>query len=197
LLKKSNPSIDITIYELRETPTTLGLAINVTCNGLRVFNALGIYKELLEECVETPTFECYNAQGKYFGTVRGGSYTKEKYGYGTMRILRTVMHSKILRRLGEENITLKWGMNLTKIDETAEEVQCIFSDGTKDTCDMLVGADGVHSVVRSLRVDPTWEPRYTGLSSVGSNVTIKDVKSPLYFTGNFGTVWTKRGMFAT
>jgi len=197
LLKKSNPPVDITIYELREAPTTLGLAINLTCNGLRVFDALGIYKEMEDECADTPEFECFNPQGKHFGTVKMGHYTKEKYGYGCMRAMRSVVHSKLLRRLGEENITIKMGMNLVKIDEMTDSVECTFADGTKDSCDMLVGADGIHSVVRSLRVDPTCEPKYTGMSSVGSIIDIKDITSPIYFKGNFGTIWTSKGMFAT
>lgn len=196
LLKKSNPSIDLTIYEIREQPPTLGGAINLTCNGLRILDQLGVYRELEAESAETPEFECFNAAGKKLGAIRTGNVTKEKYGYGTMRVMRTVIHAKLLKRLGEEGITVKWGMNLKKIDEETDSVKCIFADGTVDSCDMLVGADGIHSMVRSLRVDPVIEPTYTGLSALYSIVNVKDLKTPVFFSGNFGFIWTEEGMFA-
>jgi hypothetical protein len=41
------------IYEIRETHSTIGGAINLTCNGLRIFYKVGIYNALEEHCAET------------------------------------------------------------------------------------------------------------------------------------------------
>ena len=53
------------------------------------------------------------------------------------------------------------GMMLTAIEPAAEGVTAIFADGTRVAGDLLVGADGIHSTVRSI-ILPGVEPRYGG-----------------------------------
>jgi len=185
------------VYEVRETPTTLGGALNITCNGLRVLDKLGVYKQLEGVCAETPEFEMYNANGSRIGLLKSGILTKEKTGYGTMRVMRTIIRDILLKRLEEEGIMVKNGMHLTKVEETSDSVEVTFVDGTTDTADLLIGADGIHSAVRSLHVDPEFEPEYTGLSSLYSIIPIDILTSPVYFSGNFGAVMFRKGMFGT
>jgi 2-polyprenyl-6-methoxyphenol hydroxylase-like FAD-dependent oxidoreductase len=114
-----------------------------------------------------------------------------------MRVMRTIIHDILLQRLEEEGITLKYGMHLTKIEESSDSVEVTFADGTTDTADLLIGADGIHSAVRSTHVDPGSEPEYTGLSSLYSIIPFDSLTSPIYFSGNFGTVIFRKGMFGT
>jgi 2-polyprenyl-6-methoxyphenol hydroxylase-like FAD-dependent oxidoreductase len=139
----------------------------------------------------------YNAQGAQLGVLRVGNVTKRKYGYGTMRVMRTLAHEALLKRLEEEGITLRFGMQLAAIDESQTGVKVTFADGSVDRADLLVGADGIHSVVRSLHVQPSFEPEYSGLSSIYSLNPTANIKSPLYFSSNFAAIFTRRGMFAT
>lgn len=53
------------------------------------------------------------------------------------------------------------GMRLTDIQQDADSVTAIFEDGRKVTGDLLVGADGIRSTVRSL-LWPEAVPRYAG-----------------------------------
>ena len=185
------------LYEVRETPTTLGGALNITCNGLRILDKLGVYKQLEAVCAETPEFEMYNANGSRIGVLKSGILTKETTGYGTMRVMRTIIHDILLKRLEEEGIIVKNGMHLTKVEESSNSVEVTFADGTTDTADLLIGADGIHSAVRSIHVDPGFEPEYTGLSALYSIIPIDSLTSPVYFSGNFGTVMFRKGMFGT
>ena len=138
-----------------------------------------------------------NATGIYIGLLKIGNLTKEKYGYGTLRVMRTFLHETLLKRLDEEGIPVKNGMRLTEIEETSESVKVIFADGTEDTCDLLVGADGIHSAVRTLHVQPNLEPEYTGFSTLSALIPTNSLASPMYFEGNFGAIMSRRGMFAT
>jgi 2-polyprenyl-6-methoxyphenol hydroxylase-like FAD-dependent oxidoreductase len=121
-LLKSQLNISCTIYEIRSTPATLGGAIVVGWNALRILDSLGIYKELQTTCAETPDFELYNANGGKIGTLSLGAF-KQKYGYGVMRVLRSVLHQLLLRRLYVEGIDVKYGMTLTEIEETKDFCQ--------------------------------------------------------------------------
>jgi 2-polyprenyl-6-methoxyphenol hydroxylase-like FAD-dependent oxidoreductase len=53
------------------------------------------------------------------------------------------------------------GMTLQRIEQGAEGVTAIFADGTHASADLLVGADGIHSTVRSQFL-PDVRPRYAG-----------------------------------
>jgi len=104
---------------------------------------------------------------------------------------------RFLGKATEAGIEIHMGKRLVAIDETEDSVKVTFEDGTMDTCDILVGADGIHSVVRTMHVHPSFEPSYTGLSSLYSLVPIRSIKSPLYFKGNFGAIMLSSGYFST
>jgi FAD-dependent urate hydroxylase len=67
-------------------------------------------------------------------------------------------------------IRIEYGKRLVKVTETPQSVTAHFADGTQATGDILVGADGIRSTVRTL-IDPEApEPRYAGLISFGARV---------------------------
>ncbi|MBD1998569.1 FAD-dependent monooxygenase [Leptolyngbya sp. FACHB-541] len=53
------------------------------------------------------------------------------------------------------------GKNLVEIEQNDEQVAAIFADGSSDTGDLLIGADGANSTVRRLLL-PAYEPHYAG-----------------------------------
>lgn len=53
------------------------------------------------------------------------------------------------------------GKTLTVLRQDDELVTAIFADGTSDTGDLLIGADGANSTVRQ-QLLPSYEPRYAG-----------------------------------
>jgi 2-polyprenyl-6-methoxyphenol hydroxylase-like FAD-dependent oxidoreductase len=90
LLKEYNPDIECVIYEIREQHTTLGGALNFRCNGLRVLDKLGVYQDILSVAAEINEFDFYSANGSHIGVLPMGHLHKRKYGYGCMRILRSL-----------------------------------------------------------------------------------------------------------
>lgn len=53
------------------------------------------------------------------------------------------------------------GMRLERSEESAGSVTAIFTDGTRETGDLLIGADGIHSTVRAQFL-PEAQPSYAG-----------------------------------
>ncbi|WP_327002926.1 FAD-dependent monooxygenase [Dactylosporangium sp. NBC_01737] len=86
-----------------------------------------------------------------------------------------VWRSDLYRALYDEaarrGIRIEHGKRLVGAEETGDAVTAVFADGTKAGADVLIGADGIRSTVRSL-IDPQAPgPRYTGLVSFGARVT--------------------------
>jgi len=187
--------ISSVLYEIRNAPGNLGGALNITSNGLVVLDKIGVYEHLKQHCAETLDAEIFNKDGKRIGVSTYGRYLKKKYGYGTLRVMRTILQTKLLERLKEEGIEVKYGMKLTEIEELEDGVKVSFLDGTQDEGDMLVGADGIHSAVRQLHVDPSIQPEYSGLSTLYAILPTKDLVSPIYFADSFNMITFTRGAF--
>lgn len=56
-------NITPTVYEIRSEPTSLGGAIGIPANGLRLLQRLGLYEEVLARGVETSDLVLHSAKG--------------------------------------------------------------------------------------------------------------------------------------
>ncbi|GAB7180405.1 2-polyprenyl-6-methoxyphenol hydroxylase [Kitasatospora sp. Ki12] len=80
---------------------------------------------------------------------------------------RAELYEVLQRRLAEAGVEVRWGKRLVGVEEGADGITARFADGTTATGDLLVGADGTGSTVRTL-IDPAAPAaRYTGLLGVG------------------------------
>jgi 2-polyprenyl-6-methoxyphenol hydroxylase-like FAD-dependent oxidoreductase len=72
-----------------------------------------------------------------------------------------------------------------------------FDDGTEDTADLLIGADGIHSAVRNLYVDPGDREEYTGIAATFSSVNTESLPAELRPQEmGMHSVLTTQGLFA-
>lgn len=83
----------------------------------------------------------------------------------------TILRRELIRVIQEgvlaAGIAIDYGKRLVAVEEGPNSVTAKFEDGSSATADVLIGADGIHSVVRTL-IDPAApQPQYTGLMSFG------------------------------
>ncbi len=55
----------------------------------------------------------------------------------------------------------RFGRTLDRVEQDADRVTAVFSDGSRETADLLVGADGIRSTVRA-QFAPQTKPKYAG-----------------------------------
>lgn len=77
------------------------------------------------------------------------------------QILTSWGHLHALLRAGLPANSYHQGRNLVRVEEAADSVVAYFSDGTAEEGDLLIGADGIFSTVRSLFA-PEVRPSYVG-----------------------------------
>ena len=95
-----------------------------------------------------------------------------------------------------EGIEVVFGKKTVGIEDFESEegdggVRLRLSDGEVAEGDLLVAADGIHSVARTLLVDPGRTPQYTGVSAVMTRVRRKPGMVPRWETT--GLVSSQRG----
>ncbi|OJJ33373.1 hypothetical protein ASPWEDRAFT_30453 [Aspergillus wentii DTO 134E9] len=185
--------ISCTVYELRPEPTTLGGAIGIFSNGLRLLDRLGVYDSLLSRGSSHSNLTIHSLQGSVLGEQEIVGGAKEKMGFGYMRIKRVDLQDVLLEAVHKADIPVHFDKRLTTIEENQDSVTVTFSDGTTDTADILLGCDGIHSQARRLYVDPAQVPEYSGLSSLFSIIPTSTLtKSPIR---GMNATLTQEGMF--
>lgn len=152
--------IDVTVYEQARQFARLGAGIQVGCNAMKVLRGLG-----LEQRMRSQSFypRSWNNRDWRTGEIKFdmifGESAEQKFGAPYLLAHRGDLHAALASAVPEECVRLNH--KLVGLDEVADGVRLTFADGATVTADAVVGADGVHSVVRDLVFD-TAPVNYTG-----------------------------------
>lgn len=160
---------NIHIFEIRPEPATIGGAVNLTPNALRMLDHLGAYEVIKQrgygkDIDELEVYDIYSS--KLAVSSFKGAHGK---GIGSppfkaLRITRGDALKAVLEVVRKQsNITLTCGKKTIDIQETAANVTITFDNGESHTADILMGCDGIHSVTRLKHVDPERKETYTGV----------------------------------
>ncbi|KAH4219739.1 hypothetical protein HBI38_103520 [Parastagonospora nodorum] len=208
LTKFTSPPPNITIFELRPEPATIGGAVNLTPNALRLLSHLGALDEIRAkqygaECLAVEVFDLYTNKKIAESSFRG----PDGKGLGTppftaLRITRGEALKGVLEVVGRcSNIRIECGKKTTTINEDNEGVTLTFEDGTLAHGDILVGCDGIHSVARLKHVEPARKSQYSGIcNAFGFSARRLDKTTGLYEPTHFevsGMNFGRRGMLLT
>lgn len=138
----------------------------------------------------------HSLQGTIVGTMDVVSWSKDKTGFGYLRIRRVDLMDILLEAVESAGISVSYGKKLTNIEEKDNQVIASFADGLKDTADLVLGCDGIHSAVRKLYVDPECVPEYSGIANMYSMVPTANVSSAVLAIDNLNATLTPDGLFA-
>ncbi|EFW16615.1 hypothetical protein D8B26_001390 [Coccidioides posadasii str. Silveira] len=183
-----NPDVKITIYELRDVPSTSGGAINLTPVAQRHLAQLGVIEELdrmgPDAGVDVDGIEYYSIHsGRKMGNVDFAGKNGRGYGgYKGRRVMRICLHLAMLaavERVG--NVSVEFGKKVIGGVESEKSVTIFFADGGSATGDLAVGCDGVHSNTRTKIVDPERPSEYTGISFIQTTIQTDKIESPIHF----------------
>ncbi|SPT51698.1 FAD-dependent monooxygenase [Actinomadura madurae] len=152
----------VTVVEISPGVRRGGIAVDVRGGALEVAKDMGLHEEILRSRV--PTADIY-----YFldaaGTVKA-TFEPAVQFYDSpedVEISRDRL-SDILQDAVPAEVAFRYGLSLVSIREHGDGVEVALSDGTVHNCDLVVGADGMHSNVRSLTFGPERDHvRYLGL----------------------------------
>jgi len=158
--------IDATVHEARPAATDdVGAWLGVQANGLDALRSIDADRAVLDVGFPTPVIEFRSGTGKVLGEIHAtGPPPAGTVGLSMRRAeLYRALHEEALRR----GVDVRYGARLVDAHDTEDGVTAVFADGASDSADLLIGADGVRSVVRSL-VDPgAPPPRFVPVLNTG------------------------------
>ncbi|GLZ31056.1 FAD-dependent oxidoreductase [Lentzea sp. NBRC 105346] len=152
--------IDSVIFEAYDgTADGVGGVLNLAPNGLAALRIVGLSGDFGEPIRRMVMAD---SKGRVLGSAEGEPS-------------RVVWRSELYRRLQDlavsQQIKVSHGKRLVAATSSADGVTATFADGSTETGDILVGADGIRSTVRTI-IDPAAPgPSYVGLQGFGSYAT--------------------------
>src|SRR5215207_6507992 len=142
------------VYERAPALLEVGAAIAVWPNAFRVLARMGLGEAVLGRAGRMRSVRWLGRDGHLYN-----QFTFPETDAPAVALHRADLQGALLRSLPAGSVHL--GKTFAGFDVEGEEVRARFEDGTGAACDVLVGADGLHSRVRAQLLGDG-EPLYRG-----------------------------------
>jgi salicylate hydroxylase len=153
-----------TVYEQAAQLKEVGAGVIVAPNAARLLRALGVLDALEERAVRLETgWEFRRWQdGSVLSAEDLATKCEQLYGEHTYAAHRADLLDAISRAVPAGDIRL--GRRCTGVDSGGSRHTLRFADGENAEADVVIGADGIHSLVRAALTTPA-PATYSGLSA--------------------------------
>ncbi|ANF83280.1 monooxygenase (plasmid) [Acinetobacter sp. NCu2D-2] len=166
----------VTIYEQAEQILPVGAAISLWSNGVKCLNYLGLAEQVAKLGGQMDHLA-------YMDGLTGDVMTQfslypliEEVGQRPYPVSRSDLQNMLMDEFGRENIRL--GKKMVSFSELNDVVTVQFADGTQIETELLVGADGTHSITRTYVLGEQVERRYAGYVNWNGLVDVSDDYAP-------------------
>lgn len=154
--------INADIVELRPEFNVYGVGIIQMGNAIRALDAIGVAEETIKRGSPYGMVKMCAANG--FAFAETGTPPMNRFGVIHNGISRRILHDVLFEAAVAAGVQFHMGKSVDEIKNGDDQHASVkFTDGTESKYDLVVGADGIYSKVRSI-VFGTYEPRYIGSS---------------------------------
>ncbi|MEU9959484.1 FAD-dependent monooxygenase [Streptomyces sp. NPDC050982] len=164
--------IRTTVYERGEELRVGGAGLHLWTNAMLALESLGLTDAVRKTAPVQQFCEFRTWRGDLLGSWPVGEF-EDRFGQPTVAIARSALHEVL--QTGLTDTRIRTGTALTGFEQDGDGVTARLSDGSTDRADLLIGADGIGSAVRTQLMGST-PPRYAGcvawrgIASLGPDV---------------------------
>ena len=149
------------VIELKPEASILGVGIIQPGNALRALRDLGLLDQCLAQGFQIDDYVMYEATGDYIGRMKllriAGPDIPAVNG-----LPRIALHRILTKAAEDGGARIRVGLTVDSIASHEDRVEVVLSNGSKETFDLVVGADGIRSRVRDLVFGNEYAPQYAG-----------------------------------
>jgi salicylate hydroxylase len=148
---------DVTIFEQAKELKEVGAGVQLTPNGERALNYLGLFDDVKKVTAEYDQAGIYRRED---GTRIGEQVWTDSSGkYAPLGLHRADFIDVLTSVIPQERILLQHRVKAVR--DMTSSVELEFENGTREEFDLVIGADGIHSTVRESMVGSS-DPVYSG-----------------------------------
>lgn len=152
----------VSVYERAKEIREIGAGVIITANARRALQDLGVDEELVARSSTIDVFyTCHYASGEVLRAVSKEDLVRD-CGLASLGVHRADLHSVLMDAVLENDPhSLHADCEFVSLSQDGSGVEVKFANGTSAQADVLVGADGNASSVRSF-LFPEEAPRFNG-----------------------------------
>ncbi|MFE4534698.1 FAD-dependent monooxygenase [Streptomyces scopuliridis] len=149
------------VYEQAGQLRELGAGVQIAPNAARLLRRLGLGRRLDAMAVRAQAVEMRRwDDSRLLSRSELGAACEARYGAPYYLVHRADLHRALLSEVEADQLHL--GSRCVRVEEYDDGVRLHFADGSAHEADVVVGADGIRSVVREALA--TDRPRFSGQS---------------------------------
>ncbi len=179
-LSLQKAGLDYVLLEQADSFGEVGAGIQLSSNGVRILEHLGLADQLAGFCTE-PDFLKYIVwdSGEIILRANLMPKVKEAYGHAFYNAHRADLIEALTTGMEKERVHL--GRKVSALGQSGDRVWVECADSSRHDADVLIGADGIHSVVREqiFRPDPPRPSGYVTWRGIVPAEKIADLKIPV------------------
>ena len=187
-LALSQNAHDITVFERSAGIREIGAGVQISPNAGRLLHSLGLGAAYSEISVNPHRVVLRRWEDD---SVIRATDLDESFLSQHQVPLANVARNELVEILGNAvaartNVTLKFSTHVVKVEPGDASSEVIFADGSSQSFDIVIGADGIHSVVRPC-VGGIDKPRFSGSAAYRALVPRSAVEDlPIDVTNRMG-----------
>lgn len=166
----------VSVYEQAPELTEVGAGLQISPNGWRVLVAMGVTQALSESIFEPEAIEMrLGSSGRTVFRLPMKGYAEARWGAPFVHVHRADLVDALAARLqGLAPNALHLGRPVSGYDPNGT---LHFADGMRETGDIVIGADGLRSVIRE-QMHGLDRPRFTGNIAWRAVVPVAELDTP-------------------
>jgi salicylate hydroxylase len=162
----------------------IGAGLNLTPNAVKALRALDLEQETQAIAAETNFLNIRSwKSGRYISRTRRGDF-RQKFGAPNLSVHRADLLDVLAAAL--KTTQIRFGARCVAVEGNDKSAVARFADGSSIEADIVVGADGIHSVVRSSLFGAD-TPHFTGCICWRGMAPVDAVPSDINTVD--GTMW--------
>lgn len=162
--------IEVVLIELKSEWTVYGVGIIQQGNVVREMAKLGVLDGYLDAAFAFEDVTINTTAGQELARIPGRRLAGPDYP-ANVGISRLALHKVLSETAVELGSHVRLGLSIESLEQDADGVDVLFTDGSRGRYALVVGADGLYSKVRGLLFGAQYTPRFTGQSVWRYNFT--------------------------
>jgi 2-polyprenyl-6-methoxyphenol hydroxylase-like FAD-dependent oxidoreductase len=153
--------IDVDVVEIRQQWSIYHVGIIAQSNLVRAMVALGIADDCVAAGFSYSGVRFCDADGRVLSETPGAKLAGPAYP-AYLGLTRPALHNVLFAASKGAGSAVRLGVTVAGLAQSDAKAAVKFTDGSSGEYDLVIGADGVHSQIRTMLFGEHLKPRFTG-----------------------------------